>query len=80
MIVKILGTGCPNCKRLEAVAREAASQVGVSPTFEKVTHIPDIMAYGVMQTPGLVIDDEVVATGRIPSRKEIIGWLQTARV
>jgi len=46
----------------------------------KVTHIPDIVAYGVMQTPGLVIDDEVVATGRIPSPNEIIGWLQTARV
>jgi small redox-active disulfide protein 2 len=76
MIVKILGSGCSNCKRLEALTREAATQSGLSPTFEKVTGIPDIMAYGVMHTPALVIDERVVASGRVPSQDELKGWLR----
>ena len=51
MIVKILGTGCSNCKHLEQVTREAASEAGLSPTIAKVTDLPAIMAYGVMSTP-----------------------------
>ena len=78
MIVKILGTGCPNCKRLEAVAREAAAEAGLSPTFEKVTDIPAIMAYGLMHTPGLVVDEQLMSAGRIPARSEIATWLRAA--
>ena len=73
MIVKILGTGCANCKQLEKLAREAAASADLSPTFEKVTDIPAIMGYGVISTPALVIDDEVKSTGRVPSRGEITG-------
>ena len=76
MIVKILGTGCANCKTLEKLAREAAAEAGVEPDFEKVTDLPSIMAYGVMSTPGLVIDEHVVSTGRVPSKGEIAGWLR----
>lgn len=73
--VKILGTGCPNCRRLEAVAREAATAAGVEAEFVKVTNIDDILAYDVFATPGLVIDDKLVSTGRIPTTTEIRQWL-----
>ena len=78
MIVKILGTGCANCKTLEKLAREAAAEAGLEPAVEKVTELPAIMAYGVMSTPGLVIDERVVSSGRVPSRVEIAGWLRMA--
>ena len=78
MIVKILGTGCANCKNLEKLSREVAAASGLSPTFEKVTDIAEIMGYGVLSTPALVIDDEVKASGRIPSRSEIAAWLSAA--
>ena len=78
MIIKILGIGCANCKNLEKLAREVAVSTGLSPTFEKVTDLPSIMGYGVMSTPALVINDEVMSTGRVPSRGEITGWLQKA--
>lgn len=74
-IVKILGTGCPNCRRLEAVAREAAAGAGIDAEFVKVTDIDEIIAHDVFATPGLVIDDKVVSTGRIPTATEIRQWL-----
>lgn len=67
MIIKILGTGCSNCKRLEANAREAVKQLGVEATVEKVEDIQAIMAYGVMSTPALVVDEAVKVVGRVPS-------------
>jgi small redox-active disulfide protein 2 len=76
--VKILGTGCSNCKRLEALVREVAVAEHLQPEIEKVTDIPAIMAFGIMHTPGLVIDGDVKASGRIPSKAEVAGWLQTA--
>jgi small redox-active disulfide protein 2 len=76
--VKILGTGCPNCKRLEALVREVAAQEHLQPAIEKVTDFPGIMAYGIMQTPGLVVDGQVKASGRIPARSEITAWLRAA--
>ncbi|MGD0321013.1 MAG: thioredoxin family protein [Acidimicrobiales bacterium] len=76
MNVKILGTGCANCKRLEGLVKEAASDAGLELEVEKVTEIPAIMAYGVMSTPGLVVNDEVKVSGRVPSKAEIAGWLQ----
>ncbi len=75
MNVKILGTGCANCKRLEALVREVAATEHLQPEIDKVTEIPAIMAYGIMHTPGLVIDGKVKASGRIPSKAEIAGWL-----
>ena len=73
--VKILGSGCANCKKLEAVAREAAKSAGVDADFVKVTDMKDIMAYDLLATPGLVIDDKLVSSGRIPTRAEISQWL-----
>ena len=78
MNIKILGTGCPNCQRLEALVREVAATSQLEPEVDKVTEIPDIMAYGVMSTPGLVIDGELKAAGRIPSKGEIEAWLHAA--
>jgi len=78
LTVKILGTGCPNCKRLEAIAHEAADALNLEAEFVKVTEIADIMGYGVMSTPGLVIDDKVVSFGRIPSPDEVTDWLNQA--
>jgi small redox-active disulfide protein 2 len=73
--VKILGSGCANCKKLEAVAREAASAAGIEAEFVKVTDLKDITAYDILSTPGLVVDDRLVSSGRIPTKNEIQGWL-----
>lgn len=79
MTIKVLGTGCAKCKRLYAEAERAVAAAGVAARLEKVEAIDDIMRYGVMMTPALVIDDEVVASGRIPSVDEIAGWLTAAK-
>jgi small redox-active disulfide protein 2 len=76
MLIKILGTGCARCNRLEQITRETVAQLGLETTFEHVTEIDKIMAYGVMTTPALVIDETVKVAGRMPSREEIIGWLK----
>ncbi len=77
--VKILGPGCANCRRLEAVAREAASSAGIDAEFVKVTDMKDILAYDVFSTPGLVIDEKVVSSGRIPTAAEVRQWLAAER-
>ncbi len=78
MDVKVLGPGCPNCKRLEKVAREALEEMGVEATLSKVTDLSEIMAYNVIATPGLVIDGKVVAAGRIPTKAEVTTWVANA--
>ncbi|MGC9468483.1 MAG: thioredoxin family protein [Anaerolineae bacterium] len=76
MEIKILGTGCPKCKRLEQTARKAAEEAGVAATFVKVTDINDIMSYPIASTPALVINGQVKSSGRLPSTQEIAAWLQ----
>ena len=76
MEIKILGTGCPKCKRLEEVTREAVAAAGVEATITKVTDISAIMAYSILSTPGLVINEQVKAAGRLPSKEEIMAWLR----
>jgi len=71
MDIKILGTGCVNCKNLEAVTRGALDDLGLHVEIDKVTDPSDILSWGVMSTPALVIDDEVVLSGRVPSRAQI---------
>lgn len=71
MIIKVLGSGCANCKRLEANATEAVQGLGLQATIEKVTDYADIASYGVMRTPGLVVDEEVLVSGRVPDVAEI---------
>jgi small redox-active disulfide protein 2 len=76
--IKVLGTGCPNCKKVEAIAREAIADLGVEAAVEKVTDMRAIMGYGIMSTPGLVVEGKVVSAGRIPSKAEVTSWITTA--
>ena len=78
LTIKILGSGCPNCKKVEAVARQAASGLGLEAEFVKVTDYGKIMEYPVLSTPGLVIGEQVVCSGRIPTEAEVTTWLATA--
>lgn len=71
MEIKILGTGCPKCKALEKVTREVVAETGIEAVISKVDDIVDIMNYGVISTPALVVDKKVVIKGRVPSAKEI---------
>ncbi len=75
LTIKILGSGCANCKKLEAVAREAASASQVEAEFLKVTDMRQIMAYDLLSTPGLVINEKLVSSGRIPTMAEVREWL-----
>lgn len=78
MIVKILGSGCANCHRLEANTRDALATLGLEATVEKVTDVGDIASYGVMRTPGLVVDEQVLVSGRVPDAREIASLLSTS--
>ncbi len=71
MEIKILGTGCPNCKMLEKSVKDIVAELNIDATIEKVEDIVNIMNYGIMRTPGLVIDGKVIFSGRIPSTKEL---------
>ena len=71
MVIKILGTGCPKCKKLEQNAREALRQSGVSGTIEKVTGLNDILKYNVVMTPALVVDEQVKSSGKVLSPEQI---------
>ena len=72
--VKILGTGCANCKNTLALVEAVARERNVQIALEKVEDLPAIMAYGVMSTPGVVIDGVVVHTGGVPARSKVEGW------
>jgi len=71
MIIKILGSGCTNCVNLERVTRQAVADLGIDAQFEKVTDFPAILGYGVMSTPGLVVDEKVVLSGRVPTAAKV---------
>lgn len=76
MDVKVLGGGCPNCKKLSANTEQAMKNCSIQGSVEKVTEIADIMAFGVMSTPALVIDGEVKVAGRIPNVEEIEAFIR----
>ena len=78
LTIKILGSGCANCKKLEAVAREAATQANIEAEFVKVTDIKEIIAYDVIATPALVINDKVVSSGRLPATADVLKWVTSA--
>ena len=74
--IKILGSGCANCKRLEAMTRKVVGNLGIEAEFEKVTDMNEIMKWPILSTPGVVIDGKVVSSGRIPAESEIVDWLK----
>ncbi len=78
MNVKVLGTGCANCKKLYTVVEEALVQTGIQAELAKVEDVQVIMRYGVMSTPALVIDETVVSAGHVPRVAEVSSWLATA--
>jgi small redox-active disulfide protein 2 len=75
MDIKVLGTGCANCKTTLALIEQMVQAKGLAITLSKVEDLRDIMAYGVMSTPGVVIDGKVVHAGGVPSRDKIAQWL-----
>ena len=78
MEIKVLGPGCANCKRLYQEAERAVTQSGIDATLTKVEAREEIAAFGILRTPGLVIDGKVVASGRIPLAPEIVTMIMTA--
>jgi small redox-active disulfide protein 2 len=78
LTIKVLGSGCENCKRLAWLAERAAQHLGIQAQIVKVTEYPEIMKYNVLSTPGLVVNGKLVSAGRIPSEAEITTWLADA--
>ena len=74
--IKVLGSGCANCKRLEATARKVVETMGIEAEIEKVTDYAEMMKYAILSTPGLVINEKLVSAGRIPNETEIESWLK----
>lgn len=75
MEIKVLGTGCSKCKTLESYVQKALQELGVTAKVEKVSDVAKIMEYDIFMTPGLVINGQTVASGRLPNVEEIKGWL-----
>ena len=75
MEIKVLGTGCANCRNTIALIEQVAKAKGVPVTLQKVEEMRDIVGYGVMSTPGVVVDGKVVHAGGVPSREKIEQWL-----
>ncbi len=78
MEIKVLGTGCNNCKKTKAVVADAIKELGLDVAVVEVQDIPSIMAYGVMSTPAIVIDEKVVSTGRVPAKSQVIQMIRQA--
>ena len=79
MKIKILGPGCARCNRVEQVARQAAAKAGLRANFVHVTDWASIMAYPIMGTPGLVINEELKCAGRIPQTEEVVAWMEQTK-
>jgi small redox-active disulfide protein 2 len=78
LTIKVLGSGCANCKKVEAIARQAVTNMGVEAEVIKVTDHAEMMQYNIMATPGLVINEKLVSAGRIPSEAQVTSWLAEA--
>lgn len=78
LTIKVLGSGCANCKRVEQIVRKVVADLVVEAEVIKVTDYNDITAYNVLSTPGLVINEKIVSTGRIPTPAEVTTWLTSA--
>jgi len=78
LTIKILGSGCANCKRVEQIAHKVVSELAIETNVIKVTNHAEIMKYPILATPGLVIDENVVCSGRIPTKAEVTTWVVNA--
>jgi len=78
LTIKVLGSGCANCKRVEQIAHKVVTEMSLEAKIIKVTDYNDIAAYNILSTPGLVINENVVCSGRIPTPAEVTTWLTTA--
>ncbi len=78
LTIKVLGPGCDNCHKVEAIAREAVAGLGLEATFEKVTDRALFKQFGLLSTPGLVVNEKLVCGGRIPTKAEVTTWLAGA--
>lgn len=78
MVIKILGGGCAKCERLEAVTRAVVDELGIEAEFIKVKTVEEIMAYDILSTPALVVDEQLLCFGRIPSQEEVKTWLEAS--
>ncbi len=76
MVIKVLGPGCKNCQTLEDVVKKAVDQLGIDAEVVKVSDMQEIMSYGVMSTPALVIDEELRLAGRVPTLDQVVALLQ----
>ena len=76
MVIKVLGSGCANCQKLEGLAAKAVAELGLDAEIVKVTDIAEIMGYGVMSTPALVVDEELKVAGRVPSYDDVVSILK----
>jgi small redox-active disulfide protein 2 len=76
--IKVLGPGCDNCKKVEAIAKQAIANLGIEAQFEKVIDRAEYPKYGLMYTPGLVINTKLVCGGRIPTEAEVMTWVTDA--
>lgn len=74
--IKVLGTGCAKCKNTVTLISQVAEQLGVQINLEKVEDLPQIMAYGVMSTPAVVVNEQVVHKGSMPSREQVESWIK----
>lgn len=76
MEIKVLGPGCPKCQQTEKIVKEAVAESGVAADVEKVTDIMEIAGYGVFGTPAVVVDGQVKAVGKIPSKQDVLKWIK----
>ncbi len=78
LTIKVLGPGCANCKRMEQLAQLVVKELDIDAYIEKITDYAEIMRYPILSTPGLVIDEHLVCSGRIPNRAEVATWITNA--